>query len=559
MEEVVRYENSNRYSEEKLQVDLALARFFFGEGLAFLKVESKLFREFLEQLRKLNRNWNREYIPPCRQTLADTILKRVHQSIVKERVRLFKDSYSVMLVDGWKNKVTNQKFFVCTLKNIRANQVFLSAIDTSIEAEDAGSLAENINVACIKAKDTYDTKVFAIVSDNASNIKNGCEMAKNSDGEALWVSTCSSHSGDLIFNKFTDYDPVFFKLVKKMVSEFRKPKCEALLVRRDGKKMIPYPETRFCYIRDSMIAIWIDLRILKDFCTVPDLQIDVEVQRHIRSRVFKNKLKKYINLFTPICKLINKWQNPNCNVADATENWLELLENVERITQTVILDRIVKAVFPVGYAANILHPKYQGKRLRPLPHDSAQLRILKTLGDRFIDDHLSAEGKMELADYKATLESYKSMIDNCQNPLSYWTIMSLKYPHLGAFAMKLLIIPASTALIEGFFSQWTYVQNKYRNNLKFITSCNAIDVYHSLHSGKYHCKEKKRFSRFPLDFNVDDYNIDEDDSDDDDVTEDDYNVSENEGANRLDDEDNNEHYQDEFYENDSDIYSDEDE
>lgn len=546
IEEFASDESANGYLADKLEVDMALARFFFGEGLAFMKVESNLLRDFLEIHRKFSRDWNRKYIPPSRQTLGGTILNKVHQFAVTERIKLFKESNSVVLVDGWKNKVANSKLFVCTLKNIRADQTFLSAIDVSIEAEDGENLAQQINLAITKAKETYETNVFAIVSDNASNIKSGCRLARNCDGDPLWVSTCSSHSADLMFNTLIQQDPTFFKLVKLIVKEYRKPKCEALLVRRGGQRMIPYPETRFCYLRDSMVAIWINLRILKDFCTIPDLEIDPEVQRHIRSRIFKNKLKEFIDQFTPICKLINRWQSPNCNVADSTENWLELLENADQEMRKIILDRIVKAIFPVGFAANILHHKYQGKRLQSLPDDTPQLQILKTIGKRFINENLSDEGKMELTDYKEKLESYKSLIDKSKDPLDYWTIMSLKYPQLSEFTLKLMIIPASTALIEGFFSQWTYVHNKYRNSLKFITSCDAIDVYHSLHSGKYRRTRKKRFSRFSLETNIDDYNMDEDDSDDDDVTEDDYIMPEDEGANLLDID--NDHYQDEVSE-----------
>lgn len=382
--EITSDKDSKGFLAATSEVDMALAEFFFGEGLAFLKVESKPFYNFLEKHRQFSRDWDVKYIPPCRKTLAGATLNKVQQLAVAERIRLFKDSNSVLLVDGWRNKAANKKLFVCTLKNIRVDQVFLSAIDMSIEAESGENLAEHINVATTKAKDVYNTNVFAVVSDNASSIQSGCRQARNSDGEPLWVSTCSSHSADLIFNQLTNRDPHFFQNVKRIIKQYREPKCEALLLRLKGKRMIPYPETRFCYIRDSMMSIWINLKILKDLCIVPDLQIYEDVQRHIRSRQFKNKLKDYINKFTPICKLINRWQNPKCNVADSTENWWELWQNIDESMKGIILDRIVKAVFPVGYAANILHHKYQGQRLQPHPDDTDQVRILKAIGHNFI-------------------------------------------------------------------------------------------------------------------------------------------------------------------------------
>lgn len=41
-------------------------------------------------------------------------------------------------------------------------------------------------------------------------------------------------------------------------------------------------------------------------------------------------------------------------------------------------------------------------------------------------------------------------------------------------------ISASTALLEGLFSQWTYVHNVYRNRLGDQKSSNLLDIYHSL-------------------------------------------------------------------------------
>lgn len=72
--------------------------------------------------------------------------------------------------------------------------------------------------------------------------------------------------------------------------------------------------------------------------------------------------------------------------------------------------------------------------------------------------------------------------ENCRSPTSFWALCQYEFPNLSKFAQQLLIIPAGTALLEGFFSNWTFVANSYRNRLKDENSEALADNYYSLKS-----------------------------------------------------------------------------
>lgn len=411
-----------------------------------------------------------KYRPPCRITLGSTILDAVHQDIITERKRVLENTDSVLIVDGWKNKAINRKFLTFTLRNCIIPQTFLTFRDTSIESEDGDSLAANINAAIKFAEEEYKTKVYAIITDNDSKIKCGASRAETVDSEKLWQTTCSSHSGNLLLKSFAESS--FMVRIRNIVKEFRDPRREALL-QTDTKdsKLQNWPDTRFCYLRKSCLSIKKNLPRLRELCNkVPDLQVDQDVKADINDKNFENEIDEIIDNIDPICKLIDKWQGFQYNIADATEDWLKIELPTENYNH-IIKARIEKAVHEVGFAANILHPKYKGSLL-------ATTQKLK--GTKFINEHLDDRGKEELRAYNNDSDQYMTWLTSCSDSRSYWGLCRIKYPNLAAFATKLMLIPASTASIEALFSEWTYVHTLTRNRLGLEKTGQLIDIYHSL-------------------------------------------------------------------------------
>lgn len=75
-------------------------------------------------------------------------------------------------------------------------------------------------------------------------------------------------------------------------------------------------------------------------------------------------MKQYIEIFNPVCTLINKCQNSTCNIASATQLWLILkIPSTDEFHEHLLKERLKKAVRPIGMVTNLVHPSYQGEEL----------------------------------------------------------------------------------------------------------------------------------------------------------------------------------------------------
>ena len=114
--------------------------------------------------------------------------------------------------------------------------------------------------------------------------------------------------------------------------------------------------------------------------------------------------------------------------------------------------------------------------------------------EAFFYTHLDEQGIQELEHFIAHRDSYENRAVNINDPVNFWILLEDTYENLSKFALTILIIPASTARIEGLFSHWTYVHNKYRNRLDSTTSAQLLDIYSFFASTipSYRPKPKKK-------------------------------------------------------------------
>lgn len=379
------------------------------------------------------------------------------------------------MVDGWKNSSNNKKFLVYTLRNTQTHQVYLHFHDVSAEVEDGDSLAKNIVCAIKLAQEKYNSLVCAIITDNDQKIKCGAELASQTlfrEGiidKPLLLATCYSHSGNLLIKSIVN-DEVFIAQLRDVVNAFSSPKMASYVYDNGGCKLRNFPDTRFCYIRYTCESILSSLDALKNICEMENLasSIKPEIINLVQSSAFERKLYQTIRCVTPICKLINNCQDPEVNIADGTQQWLTLkLDSAEH--ERLLQERISNAIHPVDYAANLMHQQYKGECL---DEDQKQVAM------KFLTNSMNDAGKIELEDFLEKRNEFEEFTSDCKNPVAYWSVIELKYPILGSLCKKKMLIPASTALLEGLFSQWTDVHNKYRNRLSNTTTGLLLDVYH---------------------------------------------------------------------------------
>ncbi|XP_051156204.1 uncharacterized protein LOC127278512 [Leptopilina boulardi] len=440
------------------ELDELLATFFVGCNVPFSVVESTFFRNFVKKL-------NPDYRPPCRNTLSNTILDKLYVKVRKENSLSVSDS-SVLILDGWKNKSKNEKYVASILHNATGERVFLDSWDFTQERETGVALKWVVEEATKQAKENYQTDIYAVVSDNASNMT---LMGKLID---QWFITCNSHSGNLLAKALIDDS--FSKKAIPTLKEFKSPALEKEIVKRGGIKICLPGETRWCSYRDSLRCFLRNLVIMRAIVQEKQFQISKESITLIFDGEFEQELLKFIIIFDVVCTLINKLQSDKSNIADAIEHWLSLKFPIcEDKYESLLKARLGKVIRPIGLAANILHPVYRGNIF-------AQNAEYEGMANNFLKENLKDGGLKDLKSYLNNTGIFESLNKkSLKNPQTFWDLAQDDHPELAKFSKKLLNIPSSSAALERLFSQWSYVHNKLRNRLNIETSKKLIYLYYT--------------------------------------------------------------------------------
>ncbi|CAG9831165.1 unnamed protein product [Diabrotica balteata] len=335
------------YEEEKIST--ALAKFIFGCNLPFTVVESPLFKNFIKTIRPA-------YLDkiPGRKKLCTSLLNKCYEDCI-EISRKKVETESVILCDGWKNSSTNSKTVVTMLHSADGKNAFLDAWDLTTESETGEKLAEIITESKKIAKEKYDVDAYGIVSDNASAmIKMGSLLKHN-----MWHSTCSSHTGNLLAKDVLDK-----KLVDNVVivlKEFKQPDLEKMIVDKGGRRIQLPAETRWCSYRDSFKSLLENLVYMKQVAAVTKKKIKPKVKELIFNDEFVDEIQQNIEIYEPICNLINACQKSDTSVADAVHLWLNL--NLPDNLKEKLKHRQQMALNVYALTAYYLHPKYENSKL----------------------------------------------------------------------------------------------------------------------------------------------------------------------------------------------------
>ncbi|XP_044583968.1 uncharacterized protein LOC123264636 [Cotesia glomerata] len=343
------------------QLLMKLVKFFVGCNLLFSIVESIPFKEFVKSL-------NPNYHLPCRKTLSNTLLNKLHSKISSEHTKI-NQSEGVIVIDGWKNSVANTKNVVCIIHTANEPSFFLNSWDFTLLSEDTQQLTKVIEEAVEIAKTNYNKTIYAVVSDNAP-VMTAMGKAVN-----LWHAGCSSHHGNLLAKDLIDKS--FAESINTILRTFKASNLEREIIENGGTKIKMACKTRWCSYRDAFRCCLKNLDIMKKIISnklnnpsfTKSKKQEKEKLITLNDQIFDDslitKLQNFIVLSDPVCSLINECQQSNFTLPDAAEEWMKL--NVptdnEKI-QEIVQKRIDKVLTRILLAANLLHPGYQGKQFR---------------------------------------------------------------------------------------------------------------------------------------------------------------------------------------------------
>lgn len=462
---------------ENDKIDLLLADFFFSCNVSFCAVESNYFKKLVGALRPA-------YTPPNRKALAGSLLDKVHEGIVtRNRYVQSANKESALLVDGWTNSNANTHNVVVMLGTADDKKIFLESFNISETGEASSEIKEIVERAVVLAKERYDIDAYALVTDNAPNMVS-CGNQLN-----LMYTTCYSHTGNLYAKdvlKISKYSDLLNKIMK-VQKEFKKSGLESRLGKVGGHKPVLYSVIRFASVRNTVDSFLRNLPFMKKVAanegeenTDHLKQPDQTIVQWLYSTPFIESATHLLALLDPIGKMINICQKGDISVADAVEEWLDLVANCPLELKRTLEDRCTKSnVFnSVSMTAHYFHPVYRGIKL-----SAAQRRMV----DGYIFEELEAEALESCRLYDIEDETFAVLKrKKIKSPKSYWYHASRQgHVELSAFATKLLKIPASTAQLERLFSQWSFVHNETRNRLSEERSKKLVNVYFSLRTNDF--------------------------------------------------------------------------
>lgn len=460
--------------------------FFAKCNIPFKCVEDKSFYDLIHELRP-------NMTIPNRKEMAGPLLSKLFdKEVEKNRPKVAGSKYGTIIADGWKNMSVNRNTVVTTM-GVGDEFVLLKSYDASQTSETGQYLVEVVKESQTIAQSQYGVTCNTVVTDNAANmvlmgklLRKGVVSEsdteddiidedinepgfENADDEGveeppkdvlklpdMFHSRCHAHLANLVLKEIGKYLQLstLFDKIKPIFKEFKKPMNAAILKEEKCKVVFAPFQVRWCTYRDSLMSFTNNVEAFRRIA-----QRNADINSKIALIIYNDDLiqecKDAIATMDPVCKLLNEVQKNTTKVSDALENWNVLLEQSPEWLREIVMEKLKKhSVFSdEAIIANILDPKYRGKRL--------SIKC-KQQGDDAILSRLDADGQVSYLQYEQQSGRFATLKTNVKCDL-YWQLAKTGHPALAELADKFTHVPASSASLERLFSNWGYVHNKIRN------------------------------------------------------------------------------------------------
>lgn len=487
---------------EQSEIDTALARAVFASGAPLSMTENVYWQAAFRKLRPA-------YSLPSRYSLTNTLLNaeysRVNTSVNEE----IASAQSLgLMCDGWSN-IRNESiinFVVTTPK-----PVFYKSI-ASGSTSHTGEYMANAMLEIIK--EIGSDKFVGVVTDNAANMKNAwTRIQEDAECPHIVCYGCGAHGIQLLLGDVcnlpsaTDILQKAKAIVKEVNNSHRlrsmlSVQCTAMQCKQSLKMPVVTRWGSSIACLDSVLANKLSLR---------RLAIDEEAQSllasapksSILSDVFWDQLVNLLELLRPVLKWITILEGDSPEIGATVEAFAELKDHFtttlrkspmtkkeEKQVLTILEDRKQFCLKTVHNAANLLDPRFNGKRLtEEAVIDACEyICMLSTRYNVSEGDVLA-----DIANYRAKggLWSKEFVWKSAQevSPVVWWKGICSSRP-LSKAAIDILSLPATSAACERSFSTYGNVHTARRNrmgnktamklvyiaqNLKFCSTSSPID------------------------------------------------------------------------------------
>lgn len=455
---------------QKSILDMKVAKFFYANNIAFNAANSKEYKEMLEALRP-------GYLGPNRSNLGGRLLDEASIEADELLKQKLSESGSVtLLVDGWTNIKNEPIMATCIHTGLKS--FFLNAIDCTSNVKTAEYCA-NITSEEITYCTNLGINVFAVCTDNENKMLKTRELLEQKH-EHLITYGCSAHYLNLLAEDISKKD--ILKHIAEVHKFFRNHHVPHGWLKEKNATMPQLScETRWNSQANCVTTF------IKNYHLYLEIQVDhaddfpANINRILGNAMIYREAVNMQKQLMAIQDVLVKMQSEATNLSDAVEYWIDLKENENLNPYENIIDkRLNQALTPFHFFANMLNPKYSGKRLTKEMVKAAEEWISVRNAEWLVP---VLAFKIRDASIFPQSMFHESVINHFTFP-KWWSVLEARssgyVKEFSNFMVSLANCPASSAAIERMFSTCGLVWSKLRNSLGLEKAKKLVKVYRHL-------------------------------------------------------------------------------
>ena len=115
------------------------------------------------------------------------------------------------------------------------------------------------------------------------------------------------------------------KDVSIVFNNFKHPDLEKEILKKGGVKIVLVGDTSWCTYRDHFVNFMRNFNPMRTIIAEGQFKVKQEVIMLLFDEELEVPVRSCINVFNPDCVLINKCQSTHFSIADASEEWFQLV------------------------------------------------------------------------------------------------------------------------------------------------------------------------------------------------------------------------------------------
>ncbi|KAL0227493.1 hypothetical protein RCL1_003637 [Eukaryota sp. TZLM3-RCL] len=480
--------------------DLALANWFYGQGISFNNADSELFQSAIAAVIKAGPS----YKPPSAYQLSTTLLDKAVDKIDSQLVP-FKEELGLvpgtLVSDGWKN--TNKVPLLNVLIATEHGSCFVDNVDSSGKSKTADYVAE---VIIDHINKVGEENVILVITDNASECKAAGTIVEEVVPQVFW-SPCTSHTVDLFLKDIPKHFPTFVSVFEsvKAINQFMTARSSVHHVFRGHADLeIKTPgKTRFfsnfitlertLKLRAAFERTLID-ESFTEYVSLQDRDYRVEAS-NLRTVVLSNEFWEHVEqlilLMKPAVDFINE---VNGNSPSTGEVWKrcqmvrDAFNNIpvsNLITQRIKTGlkklwqkRATQMLNDFRITAYILNPRYLDERL----DDDSMMESFHNVLARMVGDEEYEAACNEFVRFRRQFQLSPKAVElkETMSGSNWWQMFGHHFPVLKKVAVKLLSQVSTSSAAERNWSVQKFIHCPRRNRLTVDRARKLIYIYENL-------------------------------------------------------------------------------